>query len=225
MSEQEIHAAADGLQQEGRKVTVQAVRERLGGGSNSHIAPSLRSWRARAGDAAAAREAPEGLRRAEDDTIRGAVRRLWALALEECEAQLESERERLREGRRELDVERAGLRGEAARLRSERDAAREGRRRAEADLATARERWDAREADLRERLREASDFKSHLQEALASAGEARAELLARLRSEQRRAELLEAQVRALQGARRKREKAAPAEDASPSLFPGGEEAS
>lgn len=43
--ETRVHAAADAIRSEGRKVTAEAVRQAIGGGSLRDICPALRRWR------------------------------------------------------------------------------------------------------------------------------------------------------------------------------------
>lgn len=43
--EERVHAAADALRRDGRKITAESVRQAIGGGSLRDICPALRRWR------------------------------------------------------------------------------------------------------------------------------------------------------------------------------------
>ena len=75
--ETRVHAAADALRSEGRKVTAEAVRQAIGGGSLRDICPALRRWRelTESPSEASSTTPPEVAR-----IFRGAETRIWALA-------------------------------------------------------------------------------------------------------------------------------------------------
>lgn len=74
ITEKEVYAAAQALKEAGKRVTVTAVRDKLGRGSYSTITPIVSQWREeQAEKEVLAASIPDGLADATDDF----VRRLW----------------------------------------------------------------------------------------------------------------------------------------------------
>jgi hypothetical protein len=185
----DVWAAADAVVAEGRRPTIDAVRQRLGRGSPNTVVAHLDSWFAHLAERLKDRgDVQSG---ALPPIVAGAVANFWDTALKSARAEVESayevERSTLVRERAEVDAEKTALarreeannaRVEAA-LAAARNAAEE---RAAADrreaLALERlARMDAQLARLTEELERGAVEKRALQAALADEGErARASL-------------------------------------------------
>ncbi|WKB50545.1 DNA-binding protein [Eleftheria terrae] len=95
--------AADSLDAEGTRVTLEAVRERAGGGSYSTISNALAGWKRKR--AAGSVKASEPMPAAYADRLSAVGAELWAMALDAANARLEKERRDLGDLREELEVE------------------------------------------------------------------------------------------------------------------------
>lgn len=115
---QKIHAAADALAAAGKKPTLAAVRDAVGGGSYTTISEALKSWPGRQTAPAEPDTTPEAVTRAGIEQASN----LWQQAKTQAEEQLKAEREALDEARAELEQETAEAASLADALTTENDA-------------------------------------------------------------------------------------------------------
>jgi hypothetical protein len=113
ITEQQVIHAAEALLREGLEPTVTNVRERLGSGSYSTINPHLGKWR-QANEQRQPAQLPEL-----PPSVMTAFRQIWALAWENTQAVVATEREALEMMRKQLLQERKEMEGEIQRLETE----------------------------------------------------------------------------------------------------------
>lgn len=110
ISTEQIWAAADALEASGEKLTLEAVRKAIGGGSYATISPAVAQWRKnKAGSVDAPREPVPTLVAERLQTVAAEI---WAAALGVATQRLAAEREALHADQAELE----GSRQEAAQL-------------------------------------------------------------------------------------------------------------
>ena len=102
VTKEQIFAAADALAAEGKRPTLESIRQ-ITGGSYSTISPALNEWRAR--QAAKASPIREAAPQAVADRMAEVGAEVWSIALELANARLAAEREALDKARGELDDE------------------------------------------------------------------------------------------------------------------------
>lgn len=100
---EQIHAAADGLDAEGIRPTLAAVRRRLGSGSFTTISEAMTSWRSAKVVTAVVEPLPGEV----DQRVTAMGQELWALAMAAAGARLAGEREELAAARAESEQVRA----------------------------------------------------------------------------------------------------------------------
>lgn len=103
VTKEQIFAAADALAAEGKRPTLESIRQ-ITGGSYSTISPALNEWRAR--QAAKASPIREAAPQAVADRMAEVGAEVWSIALELANARLAAEREALDKARGELEDER-----------------------------------------------------------------------------------------------------------------------
>ncbi len=204
-TKEQIFAAADQILAEGRRPTLEAVRQRTGG-SYSTISPALNEWKARqAAQASPPREPPP---QAVADRLAETGAEIWRVALDMANARLAAEREALVQVRAELEGERAETVDLADRLaieieelqtRLESIEAAEAAARGEADelrgqLAAAQEQAHTAEARAQEIERRAAELRTELDRAHQDADQARGALAEQQKASQAAAAQLD-QVR------------------------------
>ena len=96
---EEIHAAADGLDAQGLRPTLQAVRKALGRGSFTTISAAMSSWRP---PQASVTTAEEPVPDAVAERAAGFAAQLWALAVAAAEERIAAQKEELAAERAEL---------------------------------------------------------------------------------------------------------------------------
>jgi len=112
---QKIHAAADALAAAGKKPTLTAVRDAVGGGSFTTISEAMKSWSGRHAAPAELNTTPEAISKAGAELSAA----LWKQAKAQAETQLQAERAALDEARTALEQETAEAAGLADTLASE----------------------------------------------------------------------------------------------------------
>lgn len=102
---EQIHAAADELNAAGKKITLEAVRNHLGGGSFATISPAIRSWKDRKQlDQTIVTSEP--MPAALEQRLEGLASGIWAMAVELAQKRFEDDRSRLRDNLDELSSSR-----------------------------------------------------------------------------------------------------------------------
>lgn len=118
VTDQDVAVAAQALANSGSKVSCRSVRDALGGGSMTDIAPALRKWKA-------AQAAKEGAPSAEDlplaveEAMRQAAADILLVAQQEAEAQIEAVKHKAAEDVATVERERDELVGELDGLTAE----------------------------------------------------------------------------------------------------------
>lgn len=98
---QKVHAAADALAAEGKRPTLAAIRDAIGGGSFTTISEAMKAWPGRHAAPSEPDTTPDVISKAGVDMAAG----LWKQAKTQAEAQLQAERVALDEVRAELEQE------------------------------------------------------------------------------------------------------------------------
>lgn len=115
---QKVHAAADALAAEGKRPTLAAIRDAIGGGSFTTISEAMKSWPGRHAAPAEPDTTPEAVTRAGVEQAAG----IWKQAKAVADEQLKSERAALDEARAELERETAEAAALADELTTENEA-------------------------------------------------------------------------------------------------------
>lgn len=118
VTDQDVAVAAQALTNSGSKVSCRSVRDALGGGSMTDIAPALRKWKA----AQAAKEggpSAEDLPLAVEEAMRQAAADILLVAQQEAEAQIEAMKHKAAEDVATVERERDDLVGELDGLTAE----------------------------------------------------------------------------------------------------------
>ena len=96
---EEIHAAADGLDAQGQRPTLQAVRKALGRGSFTTISAAMSSWRPPQASVMSAEEPVPGAVAERTDVF---AAQLWALAVAAADERIAAQKQELAAERAEL---------------------------------------------------------------------------------------------------------------------------
>lgn len=112
---QKIHAAADALTANGKRPTLAAIREAIGGGSFTTISEAMKCWTGRHATPTEPDNTPESVTRA---GVEQAIT-LWKQAKAQADEQLNAERTALNQARAELEQETAEAAGLADELTAE----------------------------------------------------------------------------------------------------------
>lgn len=115
---QKIHAAADAISANGKRPTLAAVREAVGGGSFTTISEAMKTWSGRSAAPAEIDTTPEAVTRA---GVEQAVS-LWQQAKVQADERLKAERAALDEARAEFEQETAEAAALADMLATENEA-------------------------------------------------------------------------------------------------------
>lgn len=180
ITEKAVFAAARALQDEGKRVTGNNVREKLGGGSFTTITPILARWRdEEAEKQALATEIPDGLSDAVDDF----ARRLWLEATRIADKRVEAAEKSARECEASLKDITESLEAEIVRLEAENDTASKNLDHMQAELTDEKARVTAAQISAAEseavRNEQAGQLKNALEKIdrlQQEAGQLRAEL-------------------------------------------------
>lgn len=144
ISQDQIFAVADLIEADGKKPTLVAVRQALGGGSFATIGPAMVEWRARS----SAKQAPlrETTPQSINDLLSGIGTEIWSAALALANGRLAGEREALEEARVQQEASRTEVAEFAEHLSAELDTVKAERTRQDAELALLRQALKDREA-------------------------------------------------------------------------------
>lgn len=142
-SREDIFAAADRLAAEGKRPTLEAVRQ-ITGGSYSTISPILKEWRAQKEKLETPLEVPM------PPEVEAVVKSLWAAALKAADARIAAEREALAKARAEMEAERDEAVQIADRMCTELEAVKAAAAKREADLIAEIEALKAEVSRARE---------------------------------------------------------------------------
>lgn len=118
---QKIHAAADALAADGKRPTLAAIRDAVGGGSFTTISEAMKTWNGRHAAPTEPDTAPDAVTRAGVEQAAA----LWKQAKAVADEQLKSERAILDEARAELERETAEAAALADELTTENEAQKE----------------------------------------------------------------------------------------------------
>lgn len=172
ISKDQIWAAADAIQAEGKSPTLSAVRKAVGGGSYSTIQDAMAEWKSRR--AARASEAREPVPAAVSERLAQFGSDLWATALEAANARLDGERKQFQESLVQAEHARTEAASLADSLSEELDRARARLLQLEAELETAQRQVNTLDSELRvmtERLVAAEKGNAELRKAVDQAAE------------------------------------------------------
>ena len=124
LTKEQIFAAADSITASGKKPTLEAIRQ-IVGGSYSTISPALQAWKAQASSAAAAAPLREPAPAAITEKLIAVGADVWSAAQELANTRLQADREALEQVRVTLEAERVEAIGIADRVTLEAEALRE----------------------------------------------------------------------------------------------------
>lgn len=182
---QKIHAIADTLSAEGKRPTLSAIRDALGGGSYTTISDAMKAWPGRQAAPSEPDTTPDVISKAGVELAAG----LWKQAKAQAEAQLQAERVALDEVRAELEQETAEAAALADQMTTENEALKATIAQLQSDaaaqqqaLASVTTKATAAEAALAECRARAEQLEKQLTRAEAKA-EAAVETAAKAREE------------------------------------------
>jgi chromosome segregation ATPase len=172
----DIHAAADTLAAQGKKPTLAAIRNALGGGSFSTIGEVMQTWKKQESPPAPAAQAPQVIA----DRAAEMAAQIWAVAHDLAEQRMQAERHELEIRRQELEAQRAEAMELADVLAAELDTTRAQVNQARTELEDLR-KDAAVQAEKLDSLKGRAERAEHQSEAARSAETAAREEAAELR--------------------------------------------